>query len=165
MVDVSLHATADISKAVLHNNWEPGRGLAIEMTMPFYAGFIEFGGTFHQYSGRRDLPGFGALWIQAGWGLQYTWRSRVSFSSSAHLGNYRMSFDDPLNPYEGTLTESELVLSASGRLSVRIYGPLSLYGRADRLYVQTYPSINLWYASAGLSVRLSAGQRWIDFFN
>jgi len=164
VINLQAHVTGDIGPSQLHPNWQSGRGGALGITMPFYAGDFEVGATVHRYAADTDVPGFAALWIYAGWGAHYTWQNRVSVSSTARLGNYRMSFDPSADAFDGGETESELVASVGGGLSLRVIGPLSIRGRIDRLYVQTYPALKMWYASVGLSVHIQAGNGWINFF-
>ena len=105
-----------------------------------------------------------ALLLFAGWGWHYQWRRFATVQATARLGNYRMSFDGAEDTYAGVSAESELAYGAGGGLSLRVAGPVSLYGRVDRLRVQTRPVLDLWYVSAGLRVRLRAGEGWMDFF-
>ncbi len=164
-IDLQFHWTNDVSRSPLHQNWRPGRGAAIGIAMPFYKGDFELGGTIHRYSARSDVPGFAALLLYAGWGIHVSWREFVSLFGTARLGNYRMSFDGAEDTFAGVSTESELAVGVGGGLSWRVAGPVSVYGRLDRLRVQTLPVLDLWYVSAGLSFRLRAGEDWIAFFN
>ncbi len=164
IVELQVNMAADISQVALHQSWRPGRGAALGVLMPFYAGDFEFGGAIHRYSARTGVPGFAALWLYAGWGVHGTWRERVSISGTARLGNYRMSFDDAESTFAGVSSESELVLGLGGGLALRLAGPVFLYGRLDRLYVQTLPSLAMWYVAAGMSIQIQAGEGWVNFF-
>ena len=162
-VEIHARATQNVRRSLLHQYWNPGRGVALSMDTPFYWGFLEFGGTVHRYSALRDAPGFGALWLYGGWGLEKTWWGFIRVRSSARLGNYRMSFDDAESHFAGTRTESDLALSAGVGLALALAGPVSVQARASHLRVHTSPQLRLWYVSLGVSVRLETGEDLLAF--
>ena len=164
VIDLHFHWTQDVSQWPLHQHWQPGRGAEFGLTMPFYAGDFEIGGTVHRYAARSDVPGFAALWVYAGWGGHLSWGDNLSVFATGRLGNYFMSFDDAEETYAGTAAESELALGAGAGLSLRVAGPVWVYGRIDHVRVMTLPAMQLWYASGGVRVRVRAGEGWQAFF-
>ena len=159
-VEFHVLATSNINRNLLHDYWRPGRGAAISLATPFYWGIMDAGATVHRYSALGDAPGFGAFWVFVGWSAELQPAGPLALRYGFRLGNYRMSFDGAETAFPGTSTESDLALSGGVALSVAISSTWVIFTRADYLRVHTTPLMRLWYASAGLAVRLPAGRRW-----
>jgi len=151
-ITLSVAGTQNLNRNFLHTFWKPGTGAEGRFSTPFYLGFVEVGGALHRYRADGDVPDFDALLLYAGWGLGADVVRQVRVEGSVRVGNYRMTFDD--NTFAGVRTESELALMAQARLSLRPVGPVSFFAAGSYLQAYTFVRLKLWYASAGLSVRL-----------
>ena len=152
-VDLRLAGTRNINRNFLHEFWKPGGGVEATLATPFYLGFIEIGTAVHRYEAEQDVPGFGALWLYAGWGLGMDVADRIRLEGSGRIGNYHMSFD----------TGSELALMVQSRLAVRPVGSVSVFVSGSYLQVYTFLRLKLWYVTAGLSYRLNTSE-WLKGF-
>ena len=162
-IALRVNGTSNVNRNFLHDFWKPGTGVEGSIASPFYLGFIEFGGAIHRYNAEQDVPGFGALWLYAGWGLGVDVAGRFRLESSARLGNYRMSFDTAETEFAGVANESELAMMVTARVAVRMVGPVSIYASGSYLQAYTFLRLKLWYASAGLSFRLTTPNGLKDF--
>ena len=162
-VDLRVNGTSNVNRNFLHAFWKPGTGVDGSIATPFYLGFIEFGGAIHRYNADRDVPGFGALWLYAGWGLGADVADRLRLESSARIGNYRMTFDTAETEFAGVANESELAMMVNARVAVRMVGPVSVYVSGSYMQAYTFIRLKLWYASAGLSFRLTTPDGLKDF--
>ena len=163
-LELQVHVATNVNRSVLHEYWGPGAGGAAAVATPFYRGFLEFGSALHRYNGLADVPGFGALWLYGGWGLQATTFSRLKLEGSLRLGNYRMSFDSAGVEFSGTATESELAFGTSVRATIRITGPVSVFAAIQGLNVRTSPRMPLWYVTGGLSATVTTPAGLRTFF-
>ena len=162
-VDLHVSGTANVNQNFLHEFWKRGTGVEASLATPFYLGFVEFGSGLHRYEAEGDVPGFGAIWLYAGWGLSASVADRLRLESSARIGNYHMAFDDAATEFAGVANESELAVMLNARVSVRAVGPVSVYVSGRYLQAYTFLRLNLWYASAGLSFRLQTPEGLKDF--
>ena len=159
-LELHVLATSNLNRNLLHNYWHPGRGGAISLATPFYWGIMDVGATVHRYNASENVPGFGAVWVYAGWSAELQLPGPLSLRPGVRLGNYHMSFDDAEITFSGTSAESDLVLSSGLALNASINRTWMIFTRADYLRVHTAPLLRLWYMSVGLAVHLPAGRRW-----
>ena len=108
-VELRLAGIRNINRNFLHEFWKPGGGVEVTLATPFYLGFLEFGTALHRYDAEQEVPGFGALWLYAGWGLGADVTDRIRLEGSGRIGNYHMSFDGG-SEFTGVINESELAL-------------------------------------------------------
>ncbi len=158
-LEFQVLTTSNVNRNLLHEYWRPGRGGTITLATPFYWGITETGATIHRYNAARDVPGFGAFWVFAGWSVDWRLKSTIAVRPGLRLGNYRMSFDGAETTFAGVSTESDLVLSGGVAISAAIGPTWGVSARADYLRVHTTPLLRLWYVSGGLAVRIPAGRR------
>ena len=157
-----MNGTTNVNRNFLHEFWKPGAGVEASVGTPFYLGFLEFGGAIYRHEAEQDVPGFGAVWLYAGWGLGAELTDRLRLESSARIGNYHMAFDDPTE-FAGVANENELAMMLNARVVVRMVGPASIYASGSYLQAYTFIRLKLWYASAGLSFRLPTPDGLKDF--
>ena len=150
VIEVRLSEAANLHSGRMHAYWELGNGLELALATPISTGFLELGAASHRYEPKMDRPGFGALWLYAGWGGRIRLADWLGLSGSARLGNYRMTFDGDGTEFEGVLNESELARMVAFSADLRIIGPLSLIVSAGHIRVYTYQRLSLWFALAGL---------------
>ena len=158
-LELRLAGTTNINRNFLHEFWKPGGGVDATLATPFYLGFLEFGTAVHRYDAEQEVPGFGALWLYAGWGLGADVTDRIRLEGSGRIGNYHMSFDEG-SEFTGVINESELALMLHTRLAVRPAGPVSVFVSGSYLQAYTFLRLKLWYVTAGLSYRLSSPE-WV----
>lgn len=161
-VELRLAGTSNVNRNFLHEFWQSGRGAEAMLATPFYVGFLELGTAVHRYDADQDVPGFGALWLYAGWGLGTDVGDRIRLEASGRVGNYHMSFDSG-SEFSGVINESELALMGQARVAVRPVGPLSVFVSGSYLQAYTFLRLKLWYVSAGLSYRLTSPDWLKDF--
>ena len=164
-VEFRISGTSNVNRNFLHEFWKRGTGVEVSLATPFYLGFLEFGGTIHRYEAEQDVPGFGAMWLYAGWGLGIEVANRLRLESSARIGNYRMTFDNAETEFAGVANESELAMMVNARVAVRAAGPVSVYVSGSYLQAYTFLRLKLWYASAGLSFRLQTPEGLKSFLH
>lgn len=163
-IELQVQVARNVNRSLLHEYWEPGVGGAASASLPFYLGFLEFGGALHRYNAATDVPGFGALWLYGGWGMGTHVASRLRLEAGIHLGNYRMSFDSAGSEFSGTISESELVLGTSLRAALRLSGPVSVFAALRGLSVRTQPRFAVWYAATGISATIATPRALRSFF-
>lgn len=161
-VEFRLAGTSNVNRNFLHEFWKPGGGAEATVATPFYLGFLEFGTALHRYDAEEDVPGFGALWLYAGWGLGTDVADRIRVEASGRIGNYQMSFDSG-SEFTGVINESELALMVNTRLAVRPAGPVSVFVSGSYLQAYTFVRLKLRYVTAGLSYRLNSPDWLKDF--
>jgi hypothetical protein len=161
-VEFRLAGTSNVNRNFLHEFWQPGGGAEATLATPFYFGFLELGAAVHRYDAAQDVPGFGALWLYAGWGLGADVGDHLRLEASGRVGNYHMSFDGG-SEFSGVINESELALMGQARVAVRPVGPLSIFVSGSYLQAYTFLRLKLWYVSAGLSYRLTSPDWLKDF--
>ncbi len=161
-VDLRLAGTRNINRNFLHEFWKPGGGVEATLATPFYLGFLEVGTAVHRYEAEQDVPGFGALWLYAGWGLGVDVADRIRLEGSGRIGNYHMSFDSG-SEFTGVINESELALMVQSRLAIRPAGSVSVFVSGSYLQAYTFLRLKLWYVTAGLSYRLNTSE-WLKGF-
>lgn len=161
-VEFRLAGAQNVNRNFLHEFWKPGGGVDATVSTPFYLGFLEFGTALHRYDADRDVPGFGALWLYAGWGLGVDVADRLRLEGSGRIGNYQMSFDSG-SEFTGVINESELAMMVQTRLAVRPAGPVSVFVSGSYLQAYTFLRLKLWYVTAGLNYRLNSPEWLKDF--
>ncbi len=83
--------TTDIDTA-----WEPGTGLGIFLTMPFYLGEVEVGYQFTPHSViTPDVPRFNSNYFYLDWRMPVRIAHRLHWSGGFRLGVVQMSFKVP----------------------------------------------------------------------
>jgi hypothetical protein len=163
-VEIRMAGAQNVNRNFLHEFWTPDPGGEFSVATPFYFGYAEFGGAYHRYRmDHADVPDFDAVLVYAGWGLDLEVARRLRLEAGLRAGNYRMSFDDKDIPFAGVRHESELALLVNARVALRPVGPVWLYVGGSYMKVFTFLRLNLWYASAGLSMRLHSPDWLKDF--
>ena len=162
-VELRVGGTSNVNRNFLHEFWKRGTGVELSFGTPFYLGFLEFGSALQRYEALGDVPGFGAVWLYAGWGLGVDVADRLRLEGSARIGNYHMGFDDAATEFAGVANESELAMMVNARVAVRAVGPVSIYVSGSYMQAYTFLRLKLWYASAGLSFRFKTPDGLKDF--
>jgi len=153
----------NVNQNFLHTFWQQGTGGEFSVATPFYLGYAEVGGAYHRYPVKQfTVPAFDAVLTFAGWGLGVGVADRLRLEGGVRIGTYRMTFDE-ITDFPGVKNESELALLLHARLAIRPVGPVSLHLGGSYMKVYTSLTMNLWYASAGLSYRLNS-PNWLKDF-
>lgn len=156
-LDLSVRAVQNVNRTVLHEYWQPAKGIKISIATPFYAGDWEVHFGVHRFNASTDAPGFGALWISSGWGIRIPLGDQIILKPSVAIGNYRMSFDDSGTRYSGESSESDFVGSMGLMLSYTIGKTWYVFGQSEYLRIQTQPLMHLWFVSAGIGIQVPSG--------
>ncbi len=162
-LELRVQGTQNVNRTILHENWHSARGVKISLGTPFYAGDWELNLGLHRFNASTDVPGFGALWINSGWGIRIPVGNWLILKPTLGIGNYRMSFDDSGLGFRGENNESEFVGSVEILGSVEFIHNWFLFGGVEYLQVQTTPLMRLWFASVGVGVQIPSTGRMKDF--
>lgn len=154
-IEVLAGGNYNVGDSQVHDYWEPGYGGELSFLTPFYLGDAELGGAYHRYEASSgDVPRFDALLVYAGWGIALRPIEAVSWYNGFRIGNNRMTFDEETFP--GVKNESEFVLGAQSRLTIRLFKQTGIFGAAHFTQTYTYIRIRTVYVSAGLTTSFAA---------
>lgn len=157
-LEFHLQGSQNLGPNVLDGQWQMGRGAKVSVSTPFYLGNWDMNFAIHRFNALSDVPGFGALWVSSGWGINVRLHPRLTIKPSLSIGNYRMSFDDSTTTFSGESSESDFVGSLAMLISFDVGRRWFLYSQAEYLMVQTTPRINLWFLSTGIGFRVPTGK-------
>ena len=149
-LDIHLSLQYDVRPTLVHQFWTPGAGVSLFAATPVQQGYLEFGCAVHRFRNKVEVPGFGGVWLYAGWGIRRELLGRARLGSSVRLGNYRMSFDSSEHEFPGTVSESELMTGLALHASVQFSSSTSVFGSLTGARIYTSPRIPIWFASMGI---------------
>lgn len=154
-IDISAGGAYNVGDSEIHDFWEPGYGADISVTTPFYLGAAEAGAAYHRYDvTTADVPRFDALLVFVGWGLAFDPVPAATWYNGFRIGNNRMSFDEETFP--GIRNESEFLLGAQSKLSLRVFGQTGIFAAAHFTQTYTFIRYRTIYVSAGLTTSFSS---------
>ncbi len=161
-VEIFGGGAMNVGDSQIHEYWQPGYGGEVSFSTPFYLGDAELGGAFHRYETTGGgVPRFDALLVYAGWGIALRPIHAISWYNGFRVGNNRMTFDEETFP--GVKNESEFMLGAQTRLTVRLFKQTGIFAAAHFAQTYTYIRIRTVYVSAGLTTSF-ATPLWLQSF-
>jgi len=142
----------------LRGYWQLARGGKVSVSTPFYAGNWDLSIAIHRFNASSEVPGFGALWIGSGWGINFSVHPKVTVRPMIGIGNYRMSFDDSAITFSGESSESDFARNLGMVISFDTGHRWFVFSQAEYLVVHTKPRLNLWFLSIGIGLRMPSGE-------
>ncbi len=153
-VEIGLRASSNVNRSFLHRFWTASGGYQGSVTMPFYAGHVELGGIYHEYTripGQRVLRSFTSVIVYLGWGYRLSFLRRLSLEGGVRLGNHRIILPSTVRATPGFRNENELTMGLYAALRARLWHGLALRFSADYMKTFTFVRIHLVHLSVGLS--------------
>lgn len=149
-VTVALSGAQPVAEGALAPWWEAGRGLRLDVHVPFYVGDVGAWAMRVPYAARTDSqPDFDAYVVALEWrfAAPASWPVRPHAGVSA--GNFLTTFDGVET--KGLAKESEILVGASGGLTVRLAGATHLTAGVTGLQVLTSTPIRVAFATVGIA--------------
>lgn len=149
-VSVALAVAAPIAEGALAPWWDAGRGVRLDVHVPFYVGEVGGWAMRVPYTAQADAqPDFDAWVVALEWRFSPFSTSRIRPHLGVSAGNFLTTFDGIET--KGLAKESEILVGASGGLAVRVSGATSLSATLTGLQVLTSTPIRLGFATIGIA--------------
>lgn len=162
-IQISLQRLYNVNTNEFHQFWQPGQGLGLTVTFPFYRGQFMAEMNRFQFQGRFPaITDFQAFQIYAGWGQTVTILPRIKWLNGITLGNNFMVFDQG-DASRGVKTESEFGLTLVSRIGFLIRSNWSVEAIIHRQFLFTSKPIKLTFAALAFSYSLNT-PHWLEEF-
>ena len=102
-IQIGLGPVVQVNSADIDTAWDPGTGMGIVLTTPFYLGEVEVGYQFTPHSAiTPGVPGFNTHYVYLDWRMPIRLTERLHWSGGYHLGVVQMKFRIPDSAWSGT---------------------------------------------------------------
>ena len=157
-VSIGAIAAQEIGQGRFDAMWETSPSGGLSIRMPFHVGELEAGfSVARNRSLSAARPDFTSAIIHAGWGPTLRISTRLRARALLHAGDFLMVFDEGGAGY--SRRENELLLGASGGVSLLISEPIAVFGRAAFYRIYTSTPIEFIQIAAGVEIRLPTSER------
>jgi hypothetical protein len=149
-VTIALSAAQPVAEGALEPWWDAGRGVRLDVRIPFYVGDVGAWVMRVPYTARAETqPDFDAYVVALEWRFAPFATSRVRPWAGIGAGNFLTTFDGVET--KGLGKESEILVEASGGVSLRVARATSVTAGVTGLQVLTSTPIRLAFATVGVS--------------
>lgn len=149
-VTIGLSGAAPVAEGALAPWWDAGRGVRLDVHVPFYVGDVGAWAMRVPYTARADAqPDFDAYVVALEWRVSAFPTSRVRPHVAVSAGNFLTTFEGV--DTKGLAKESEILVGASGGLALRVTGATSVTTSVTGLQVLTSTPIRLAFATIGIA--------------
>lgn len=150
-IDLFAGLNININEGDLSEYWNPGKGISVNITTPFYAGTIGIGVDALFFNSKsNNQPDYKSFFINLSWMQGIKIYDPAELRLGVKFGSYNMLFAEN-NQSEFETNESELAIAAAGTLQIRLYKKLYLNICPELLTVFTNKRMKLFNISTGLS--------------
>lgn len=157
---IMVGGTHNANRTTFHQYWNPGSGIELSVSTPFYVGYLESAGAFHVYRNKLpSVPRFNAISASVGWGIQVPVTRFLDWRAGVRAGNYRMSFD--YETFRGVRNESEFSVAVLSQIHLQFTNTWFFYLSGSYEKTFTYIRLKPLYISAGIGHTFKT-PRWMQ---
>jgi len=161
IIHLELTQMRNVNHERIHDFWDPGGGVAIELGTRLPVGTASVGFARLPFHARAaDQPDFAARMLSLRWGVAHRIAGPLAVGGSLVAGNFLMRFDDGDRAVHGLVTESEMFVGGRGSLDVALTHWLSATVAASYERVLTRVPIGLVTVRAGARATANT-PRWL----